>query len=300
MKVLLIKLALYISAWLPLPVIHGLGIGIGWGLILIPNRSRRDAAINIDRCLPEYTSGARRQLVRNCLLETGKTIIETGALWLRPGQRTLKLIKSVDGNEEVEDALAQGRGVILATPHLGAWEAAGLYCAAHYDITCLYRPLKIPELEVLVRNARDRLGGTYVPTTPRGIRTLYKTLEQGRAVAMLPDQEPRRGTGSFAPFFGISAYTMVLLSRLAAKTGAPVIFTWCERLAWGRGYHLHFRPVPETLYAADIDTSVATLNAVVERCVRENPAQYQWSYRRFRTRPEGEESFYRHGRKVTG
>jgi KDO2-lipid IV(A) lauroyltransferase len=292
MKILLIKLLLYLSASLPLPVIHGLGVCVGWGLILLPNRSRRDTTINIDLCLPEYDAGARRQLVRKSLLETGKTLMETGALWLRPGERTLNLIRAVDGNELVEDALAQGRGVIMATPHLGAWEAAGLYCAARYNITCLYRPLKMPELEVLVQDARNRLGGTYLPTTPRGIRTLYKTLEQARAVAMLPDQEPSGGTGIFAPFFDVPAYTMVLLSRLAARTGAPVIFTWCERLAWGRGYHLHFRPVPEALYAADMDTSVGAVNTVVERCVRENPAQYQWSYRRFRTRPEGEESFY--------
>ncbi|MGB5306264.1 MAG: lysophospholipid acyltransferase family protein [Gammaproteobacteria bacterium] len=292
MKIILIKLVLYISAWLPLPVIHGLGWGVGWGLILFPNRSQRDTAINIDLCLPEYSTGARRRLVRKNLLETGKTFIETGALWLRPGEKTLQLIRAVDGDQLVKDALAQGRGVILATPHLGAWEAAGLYCAAHFDITCLYRPLKMPELEILVRSARNRLGGTYVPTDPRGIRTLYKTLEQARAIAMLPDQEPRSGTGIFAPFFGKPAYTMVLLSRLAARTGAPVIFTWCERLTWGRGYHLHFRSVPETLYAADMVTSATAVNAVVERCVRENPAQYQWSYRRFRTRPKGEESVY--------
>ena len=218
--------------------------------------------------------------------------MESGALWLRPAKMALRLIRDVDGLEHVEAAQAQGHGIILATPHLGAWEAAGLYCASRYDITCLYRPLRMQALEDLVRNARNRAGGNYVPATAQGIRTLYKTLAENRAVAMLPDQEPQAGTGLFAPFFGIPAYTMVFLSRLAKKTGAPIVFVWSERLSFGRGYRLHFRPALEGASADDLATSVAAINRTVENMIRERPEQYQWSYRRFRTRPEGEPPVY--------
>jgi KDO2-lipid IV(A) lauroyltransferase len=110
---------------------------------------------------------------------------------------------------------------------------------------------------------------------------------------MLPDQEPQKGTGIFAPFFGIPAYSMVFLGRLAAKTGAPVIFTWCERLPLGRGYRLHFRQSPAAIHSGDIAEATAAINLAVEQIVRECPSQYQWSYRRFRTRPAGEVSFYK-------
>jgi KDO2-lipid IV(A) lauroyltransferase len=119
-----------------------------------------------------------------------------------PGTAVLQLIRHVDGLEHIENAIAAGRGAILATPHLGAWEAAGLYCAARFNITCLYRPLRMPDLDSLVNQARSRAGGNYVPANGRGIRMLYRTLEEGGTVAMLPDQEPQAGTGVFAPFFG--------------------------------------------------------------------------------------------------
>ena len=289
----LIRFVLYLCAYLPLPILHAIGVCIGWGLYLIPNRSRDTSEINIALCWPELSAHEQRTLLRNSLKETGKTIIETSALWLRPGEKALRLIRRVDGNELVERAIAQGSGAILATPHLGAWEAAGLYGSAQYKISCLYRPLKMKELEHLVRTARNRLGGNYVPATSKGIRTLYRDLDRGGVVAMLPDQEPKAGTGIFAPFFGISAYSMVFLARLAATTDTPIIFAWCERLTWGRGYHLHFRAAPESVRCREILTAVTAINQAVENCVRECPEQYQWSYRRFKTRPDSEASFYK-------
>ena len=289
----LIKFTLYICAYLPLPIIHGIGVCIGWCLLLFPNRSRQTSEINIALCWPELSTREQHTLLRKSLSETGKTIIETSALWLRSGENALRLIKRVDGNELVEQAIAQGKGAILATPHLGAWEAAGLYGSAQYKITCLYRPLKMQELENLVISARNRLGGNYVPATSKGIRAIYKALDHGGVVAMLPDQEPQAGTGIFAPFFGISAYTMVFLARLATSTDTPIIFAWCERLSWGRGYHLHFRAMPAREHPGELHTAVAAINQAVEDCVRECPEQYQWSYRRFKTRPGGEASFYK-------
>jgi len=292
MRIIIIKSVLHLCAFLPLPLLHALGVFTGWGLILFPNQLRRAARVNLELCFPALSQTQRRRLLRRCLAETGKTLLESGALWLRPARLTLRLIRHVDGLEHVERARAGGRGMILATPHLGAWEAAGLYCAARYDITCLYRPLRMAGLETLVNKARSRAGGHYVPADKRGLRALFKTLDQGGTVAMLPDQEPKAGTGVFAPFFGIPAFSMVFLSRLTARNGAPIVFVWCERLSWGRGYHLHFRQPPAQAYAKELASSVAGVNQAVENCVRECPAQYQWGYRRFLTRPEGEPSLY--------
>jgi len=288
----LIKSALTLCAWLPLPVLHGFGRCLGCALLLTSGRSKIIARTNISLCWPTLSRQQQRRLVRSSLAETGKTLFETGALWLRPGKHTLRLIKYVNGRELVEQAVANNKGVILATPHLGAWEAAGLYCAARFNITCIYRPPRKPGLEELMITARSRLGGQYIPATTQGIRRLYKKLQQGHAVAMLPDQEPQAGAGIFAPFFGVPAYSMVLLARLASKSGAPVIFVWCERLSWGRGYRLHFRAMPDIANPSNLGAAVNATNKAVEDCVRECPAQYQWSYRRFRTRPAGETPFY--------
>ena len=181
---ILIKGLLYIFAALPLPFTHALGAGVGAILAIMPGSLRGITRTNIGLCFPELTHTGRRQLVGTSLRETGKTVMEIGALWLRPAKRVLGLIRTIDGIEHVEAAQEKGQGIILATPHLGAWEVAGLFCAAHYDITCLYRPLRISELETLVRSARGRAGGEYVPATAQGIRTLYTRLAENRAVAM--------------------------------------------------------------------------------------------------------------------
>ena len=99
MRIYLIKTILYLCAYLPLPLIHSLGVCIGCGLILVPNRSRHTTEVNIALCLPELTAGEQRRLARSSLIETGKTIIETSALWLRSGKHALRLIREVDGEE---------------------------------------------------------------------------------------------------------------------------------------------------------------------------------------------------------
>jgi KDO2-lipid IV(A) lauroyltransferase len=211
---------------------------------------------------------------------------------MRPGEKALQLIRHVDGLDVAMKARDAGYGLILATPHLGAWEAAGLYCGATFSMTCLYRPLRMIELEALVHEARSRLGAKYVPANAGGIREVSMAAGKGGTVAMLPDQEPRSGSGHFAPFFGIPAYSMTLLIRLSKITGAPIVFTYCERLPRGRGYHLHFREAPLEIHSLDTDTAVTAMNRAIEGLIRECPAQYQWSYRRFGNRPEGDRSVY--------
>ena len=110
---------------------------------------------------------------------------------------------------------------------------------------------------------------------------------------MLPDQEPRYGAGIFAPFFGMQAYTMVLLSRLAHKTSATVLTSGLERLPEGRGYRAHVQPLEPAVYDEDPVVSASAANRGVEQIVAINPAQYAWSYKRFRRKPEGAKRRYR-------
>ena len=288
MRASLAKLILRLSSLLPLPVAHALGGLTGRVLSVLPNRLRRIATINIRWCFPELDEYAQRQLVRRCLIETGKTTTEMGALWFWNRQRLLSLVKQVSGEDAVKAALAQGKGAIIAAPHLGAWEMAGLYCAVHFGITSLYRPPRISGLDTLIRGARERLDARLVPTDAGGVRSLYRALNNGELIGILPDQIPGSGNGVFAPFFGNEAYTMVLISRLVQKTHAAVFFSYAERLPQGAGYHLHFVPAPDGIADGDPIVAATALNRGVEQCVRTIPEQYQWTYKRFYMRPGGQ------------
>jgi KDO2-lipid IV(A) lauroyltransferase len=292
MRANLIRLFLAILARLPLRLEHGVGALIGTALGYLPNKMLHVTRVNLTLCLPELDAEARNALARRSLIETAKTVTEMGAAWNWDQTRLLNTVRAVHGEEALREALGRGRGVILATPHLGNWEIVGLYCSAHFKITSLYYPPHITALDNLVRNARERFGARLVPTGASGVRALYGALGRGEMAGILPDQVPLGNNGIFVPFFGIPAYTMTLLARLAKKTGAAVIFACAERLPAGQGFAMHFTGAPPDLHDKSIEEITAAVNIGIESLIRARPAQYQWSYKRLRRRPNGESGFY--------
>ena len=207
--------------------------------------------------------------------------------WTRPTPDNLRLVRAVEGAELFDAALASGRGVIVAAPHLGNWELLNQWLAQRTPIAIVYRPPRSAWMEALLRTARGHPGVSQVRAEAAGVRQLFRVLKDGGCVGILPDQQPKRGDGEFAPFFGVPALTMTLLSRLAQKTDAIVVFAWAERLHGSAGFRIRLRAAPEGIDAVDPQRGVTALNAGVETCVREAPAQYQWSYKRFTIRPPG-------------
>jgi KDO2-lipid IV(A) lauroyltransferase len=292
MRATFVRLLLRLFALLPLRVAHAVGGALGWLAYVIPNDLRRVTLVNLAHCLPELDERARRRLARRSLMETGKTVTELGAIWFWSPKRVAALVGKVIDEDVFRSAIGEGKGVILVTPHLGAWEMNSLHFGQSYPLTALYRPPRMQELDDLVRVSRERMGSRLVPTTASGVKALYKALDKGEVIGILPDQDPGKGGGVFAPFFGVAANSMILLPRLAQKTGAPVIFIYAERLAKGRGYNIHVHRASNHIYDADLAVSATAMNAAVEACVREVPEQYQWSYKRFKTRPKGEPKLY--------
>ncbi|WP_455366104.1 lysophospholipid acyltransferase family protein [Kaarinaea lacus] len=292
MQAMFAKLAIHLLALLPYRISYVLGSILGYLAYLIPNSLHKPARINIDLCFPELSAQHRNQLVKQSFIELGRVAVETGALLLWNKHRTLGLVKKVSGEELIQQAFNKGKGIIIAAPHLGAWEMIGLYCSSKNPMTSLYRPLRMEELNPFVRRARQRMGATLVPTDASGVRALFKAVAQNQMIGILPDQDPGDEGGVFAPFFGVPANTMTLLPRLSQKTGATVIFSYAERLPYGEGFHIHFLPAPASSNAFGLQEAAAIVNQGVEQCVRQSPAQYQWSYKRFKTRPAGEASFY--------
>lgn len=286
MRVLLIRSIIHLSALLPLPISHRLALFLGWLFAVIPNDMRHITRINIHLCFPQMSAKQRHRLEKYSLIETVKTGLELGPMWLWSPQRNLALVHKIHGQHSLDQAIHRGQGVILAIPHLGMWELIGLYGSNRHTMTSLYRPPRIKALDNIMRNGRERCGATLVPTNASGIRNLYKALTRGELIAILPDQEPRWGNGVFAPFFGLPAYTATLLPRIAQKSGATILLAYAERLPKGQGFDLHFCKVSQDCYNDNQTQAAAALNQEIEACVRRHPEQYQWSYRRFSSRPD--------------
>lgn len=286
-------------AALPLPVLHALGAGLGTLLASLPSRTRQVARLNLALCFPELPRHERRLLLRRSLAETAKAGLEMAPVFKRPPEQAVGWIRRTHGVAHLQAAIERGRGVVLLIPHLGCWELLNLWVAARYPFTALYRPPRQPALEPILVEARTRNGTRLLPAGPRGVRGLRHALDRQEVVGILPDQEPD-GSEPFAPFFGIPAKTMTLASRLAERTGAAPVFAFAERLPRGRGFALHFLPADPAVADPDPETATAALNRGVEACVHRAPAQYQWTYKRFDTRPDGARLYPRGKRGVWG
>ena len=288
----MILLVLKILARLPLPVLHLLAWPLGLLLIIIPNKQRHCARINVRLCLPQYAFWKRQWIWMRSLIETVKTLLESPRLWLAAPDKVLQLIRRVDGMEAVKQAKEKGRGIIFIAPHLGNWEIIGQFYSHHFPMVLMYRPQKNKELDDIIRSGRKRFGGLLVPSTLKGLAMLLKGLRENKTIGILPDQNPGAGTGVFVPFFGILANTPVFATRLASRTGAAAFIVTAERLHFGRGYHLKITPASECLYDQNVETGAACMNRDMEKIILQRPEQYWWGYNRFRHRPEGEADIY--------
>lgn len=288
--------SLKLLSHLPLTLVQLLGIFVGWGFYLVPNQLQRNARINIALCFPKMSGFEQKQLLRKALIENAKTLLEMPGVWFGDPNEWLARVKPGDGINLPRESLDRDKGLIIAAPHLGMWEAGVHYLARISPVTVLYRPPREQALEEVIKSGRGRGGARLVPTDAQGVRMLYQALRKGEMVAILPDQEPKAGgrsAGVFAPFFGQPARTMVLLGRLARKTGAAVVYTYVERLSLGRGYRMHFLPASDAVSHADPAVAAAALNEGIENCVCRCPDQYQWTYKRFNAQPDGGRSPYK-------
>jgi KDO2-lipid IV(A) lauroyltransferase len=244
---------------------------------------------NLEIIAPALSGAEREARVGAILRATGRNALETLRIWTRSRAASLRLIREQVGVEHFDAALASGRGLIVAAPHYGNWELLNRWLAMKSPMAFLYAP---PESQVgvaflnIVRadsDSTDRVTQVRAEGAP-AVRTLLKLLKDGGVVAILPDQQPKLGDGEFAPFFGRQALTMSLLTRLAARTGATVLFCYCESVRGG--FALHVEPAPAAIADPDPQVSVAALNAGVERIARRDPEQYQWTYKRYSLRPK--------------
>ncbi|WP_440996107.1 lysophospholipid acyltransferase family protein [Arhodomonas sp. SL1] len=299
MRSRLLALLLRLTAALPLRLLHALGGGLGTIADLLPNSARHITRVNVELCFPGLAVTEKRRLTRRALKASACNLLELGPLWYRPLGDTLALIREVEGEELFEQARAEGRGVLIIAPHLGAWELLQVWVAQRTRLHALYRPPRQAWLEGLITAARSRSGAQFHPARPSGIRALFKALRAGETVGILPDQQPPE-EGVYAEFFGQPAKTMTLFGKLAGRSGAPVVLGWAERLPAGRGYRLHWRRVDAAVDDPEPLTAARALNRAIEDAVREHPDQYLWTYRRFSRQPAGMRNPYRCYRSGAG
>ncbi len=267
---------------LPLPWLQTLGVGLGWLVWWSSPTYRRRFLQNTQ------AAGLRWDQVKPAVAAAGMVLAELPWLWMRPASKRLDVPLHWDGLNHLTDALQQGRGMILLSPHLGCWELGAQMMAerlgpVHGPMWVMYRPARKAWLRDLVAGSRQRPFLQAAPANQSGVRQLLRTLRQGGYTAILPDQVPPQGQGVWSRFFGRDVYTITLAVRLARQTGAQVVMGWCERLPKGQGFISHFEPWDHAgLQGAQVslEDTVLAMNQHIEAMVLRAPGQYLWGYAR--------------------
>jgi len=248
---------------------------VGW---IMPGTYKRRAARNIAYAYPEASRTLQRQSMQQLLC----MFLELPYLWAPRNASRINQIISCDEWPLIDRTLAEGKGLILISPHIGCFEMLGPFYSQRHKATVIYKEPRMRWLNDLINRIRLSPQLTLVPATQTGVKGLLRTLMRGQTIGFLPDQVPAEGDGVYAPFFGQSAYTITLVQRMQAVKQTPIFTVGLERLPEARGYHFHVVPMDAPL-STDPVLAATEMNAALENMIRRMPSQYLWGYNRYKT-----------------
>lgn len=251
---------------------------------------------NLALAMPELGEPEREAILKGVCDNLGRLLGEFSQFPKLTKENISNLV-AYDGFENYAQAAAKGKGVLLLTGHIGAWElcafAQGMY---GYPLSFLVRPLDNPFLDKLTSYYRQ-LSGNRIINKNKSVKDVLTKLRHGSDVGLLIDINTLADQGVFCDFFGIPACSTTGLAVFALRSDSPVVpgfLIWDEKL---NKHVLRFEPEIALIRTGDfkeeIQLNTARFMQAIEDCVRRHPEQWLWIHRRWRTRPEGKPDLYR-------
>jgi len=281
------RLLLALSRWLPRRVLLAFGSWLGSIGFRLDARHR---AVTLENLAAAYGGSVEdreiRDLARNTWRILGRNLIDALS-FSRFGPESVGNAVHYEGLSHIRDAYARGKGVLLFSAHFGHWELTAMMQGyLNLPLTLITRPLDNPALERMLADLRGSSGNRIVHKR-NAVREILKALREGSGVAIVIDQDARDG-GLFVPFFGRLASTTPTLARMALRTGAAIVPTFCVPQSDGT-YRITYEPEIEVRPGDDIEAEAYRLTevctAVIEKWVRAYPEHWFWVHRRWKTRP---------------
>jgi KDO2-lipid IV(A) lauroyltransferase len=282
---------LWILHWLPLPVLGRLGNAIG-SLLFVFMRSRRHITlINLNLCMPQLSEKERRQIARAHFQGYTRSILERGILWWASPARLNRLIKI---EPQVPTQQMAAHPTILLCPHFVCLEVAGVAITMAVSACSIYARQHNKVFDAALRKGRLRFtpDASSLLVRTAGVKPIIRAMKSGKPFLMLPDMDFGPRESIFVPFFGVPAATLDAPARLAAATKGQVIPVVTRFLPDYQGWKVTFYPPWENYPGDDLTVATGRMNSFIEERVREAPAEYFWSHKRFKTRPPGAPRLY--------
>ncbi|MDP3670659.1 MAG: lipid A biosynthesis acyltransferase [Telluria sp.] len=283
---------MWVLHWLPLPLLGRFGSAVGSVLFVLLKTRRRIALTNLRLCMPELSEAERVTLARQHFQAYSRSVWERAILWWAPKERLRRLIRVEPG---VPLAAIQAGPVILLCPHFVCLDVAGVAAMLETNVCSMYVQQKNKVFDEVLRRGRSRFRPVQLFSRKEGVKPIIRALREGLPYFMLPDMDFGDKDSAFVPFFGIPAATLTAPGRIAAVTGAAVIPVIATFLPNYQGWRVKFYPAWENYPGQDMAEAARRMNAFIEERVREAPAEYFWTHKRFKTRPPGQPSLYANG-----
>jgi Kdo2-lipid IVA lauroyltransferase/acyltransferase len=291
----LVWLFVHVLWLLPRQLARAAGAAIGGLAYYALGRLRRVGLRNLKLAFPELPDAEREAVLRRDYRNLGWLLAEFCQMPRYTAESASRFIR-YEGLENYTQARDRGKGVLVLTGHLGAWELSSFYHSLMgRPMGMVIRRLDNPLVDAFVNRIRC-LHGNRVIHKDDFARGLIASMRAGETVGILMDTNMTPPQGVFVPFFGVQACTASGMARVAAKTGAAVVpgfLLWEE--SEGR-YVLHFGRELEVVKTGDSESdamvNTAAFTAAIEGYIRRYPDQWLWMHRRWKTRPPREEGIY--------
>ncbi len=247
-------------------------------------RERKRALQHLTLVFHEKGDAWVRRTARRCFMHLGKALLEAMLM------DTVRLARIVDfqGEENLQNAIAQGRGVVFVTGHIGNWELLAGAVALRYSVSVVAAPIEPEEVNDMILGLRVGLGvRTILRGKPGASRELIRVFKENRMLGILIDQDTDVES-VFVDFMGMPAWTPTAAVSMALKFGAPLLFGFIRRIEKNR--HLITVEGPLELMRTGDDekdtiANTAMLTKKIESCILEDPEQWVWMHRRWRRQP---------------
>jgi Kdo2-lipid IVA lauroyltransferase/acyltransferase len=274
---------------LPYPVMTWLGRQLGALMFALGGYRYQVGEINLKLCFPDMDEDARHQLLRDNFTNYGIAFFEVGMAWWWSTERFNKLVQ-MEGMEHVE--ALEGRGALLMAIHYTTLEVGASALSLRHSIDGMYRAHKNAVYDYVQSKGRCARDPVTVVYPREDIRGMFKALRNGRIIWYAPDQDYGRKQSVFAHFFGVTAASVTATAKFAKIGHAAVLPFSHVRLPNNQGYRVTVHPPLENFPTGDDLVDAEIVNRKIEALILEQPDQYMWIHRRFKTRPEGEQKPY--------
>ena len=274
--------------WLPLPLLRGLGWILGRLLYVLGRERREVALVNLRLCFPQKTEAEREEIARKHFIAFSRAVLDRTLGWWASKERIERLVR-VTGREHLHDST--GRPILILAPHFVGLDAGAVRISIFGRACSIFSNQKNPVFNKLLYEGRRRFSDVLLLSRQDGMRKIVRAMKDGYPLYYLPDMDFGPEESIFVPFFGVQAATIPGVSRLVRLTGAKVVACITRQVA--DGYEVEVMPAWDNFPCASVEADTEFVNRFIESQVLRMPEQYFWLHKRFKTRPPGEQRFYK-------